>query len=121
MTTIGPSIVITGEITADEDVTIEGTIHGHVTVREATLAVGSHARLEADLRAARVLIAGRLEGSASATERIELLATATVDGSLSAERVVIADGARFNGGIDMGKRTIAARMAQYKAEHAVTS
>ena len=44
-------------------------------------------------------------------ERIELAASSKVDGTLSAERVVIADGARFNGSVDMGRRTIATKMA----------
>jgi cytoskeletal protein CcmA (bactofilin family) len=42
-----------------------------------------------------------------------------VDGSLSAERIAVADGAQFNGHIDMGRRTIAARVAEYRAGHLV--
>jgi cytoskeletal protein CcmA (bactofilin family) len=56
-----------------------------------------------------------VQGSISATERIELGETATVNGSLSAERIIMHLGAHFNGGVDMGKRTIASKMAQYKA------
>ena len=43
--------------------------------------------------------------------------TTNVTGSLSADRVVLIEGARFNGRIDMDRRTIAAKVAQYKAEH----
>lgn len=121
MTTIGPTLVITGEVESDEDITIEGRVNGHVTVRDATLAIGSQADIEADLRGTRVVVAGRLRGSISASERIELTATARVDGSLSADRIVIIEGAHFNGGIDMARRTIAAKMAQYKAEHAAAA
>jgi cytoskeletal protein CcmA (bactofilin family) len=115
MTHIGRSVVFDGELTSDEDLRFEGTLKGHIHIREATLTIGEGASVEADIRARKVVVHGTVEGSISAGERIELAATATVSGSLTAERVVIADGARFNGGVDMGRRTIASKMAQYKA------
>jgi cytoskeletal protein CcmA (bactofilin family) len=115
MTHIGKSVVFDGELTSDEDLRFEGTLKGHIHIREATLTIGEGANVEADIRAKLVLVQGTVQGSISAGERIELAATATVNGSLTAERVVIADGARFNGGVDMGRRTIASKMAQYKA------
>jgi len=62
-----------------------------------------------------------VEGAIAASLRIELTATAKVNGSLTAERVVIAEGARFNGGVDMGRRTIATKVAQYKAGQTAAS
>jgi cytoskeletal protein CcmA (bactofilin family) len=112
---IGPQIVIDGELSCDEDLTIEGRARGYVSVREATLTIDAHARVEADLRAPRVLIRGEVRGAVAATERIELSAASVVEGSLSAGVIVIADGARFNGTIDMDRRTIAARVADYRA------
>jgi cytoskeletal protein CcmA (bactofilin family) len=118
MTHIGRSVVIDGEFTSDEDLTIEGTLKGTVHIREATLTIGEPARVEADIHGARVVVHGTLRGSITASVRIELGATAKVDGNLSADRVVIADGARFNGSIDMARRTVALKMAQYKAGQA---
>ena len=118
MTTIGPTIVISGELASSEEITIQGRVNGQVTVRDAALTIGEHAQLKADIRGGRVLVKGSLKGSIVASERIELTPTATVEGSLSANRVVLADGARFNGGIDMDQRTIAARLAQFKASNA---
>lgn len=118
MTSIGATIVITGEMTSGEDVTVDGRIDGQLLVRDAALTIGERAQIQADVRGARVLVRGLVSGAISASERIELTATATVDGSLSANRVVVADGAQFNGRIDMDQRTIAARVAQYKASQA---
>ena len=115
MTTIGRSVVITGELTSDEDLLVEGRVHGHVIVREAMLTLGEQGRIEADIRGGKVLVKGHVQGSIAATARIELASTATVTGSLSANQVVIADGATFNGSVDMDQRTIAAKIAQYKA------
>lgn len=118
MTSIGATIVITGEVTSGEDVTVDGRIDGQLLVRDAALTIGERAQVQADVRGARVVVRGLVNGAISASERIELTATATVDGSLSANRVVVADGAQFNGRIDMDQRTIAARVAHFKASQA---
>jgi cytoskeletal protein CcmA (bactofilin family) len=117
MTTLGPSFNLIGDITSDEDLVIEGRLSGHVLIRNAALTIGERARLEADVRGARVHVHGEVTGAITASDRIELTRSATVNGSLSANRVVLADGATFNGGIDMDRRTIATKMAQYKAAH----
>ena len=116
MTTIAPSLIITGEISSEEDITIEGHFRGaQIVLRNATLTVGQKARVEANVRSARVQVFGEVEGSINASERIELASTAAVIGDLSANQVVLADGAVFNGRIDMDRRTIASKVAQYKA------
>jgi cytoskeletal protein CcmA (bactofilin family) len=61
-----------------------------------------------------VLVEGQVKGGITASERIELGSNSRVEGSLSADRVVMWEGARFDGGIDMRQRTIAAKMAQYR-------
>ena len=115
MTTIGPSAVLSGELTTTDDLIVQGRVEGYVHVRDATVTIEQPASIKADIRAARVFVHGNVDGSITASERIELAPTAIVVGSLSANRVVIADGARFNGRIDMDQRTIAAKVAQYKA------
>jgi cytoskeletal protein CcmA (bactofilin family) len=117
MTTIGASLVITGELTCDEDLTIAGTIRGSVSIRNGSLTVTERAVLDSNLRAPRIVIGGAVTGSVAATERIELTATAKVNGSLSANQVVLADTATFNGQIDMDRRTIAAKVAKYRESH----
>src|SRR5687767_12846251 len=121
MTRLGRSLVLTGELTSDEDVLVEGQMHGHVVLRDATLTIGEHARIEAEVRGARVQVRGMVTGSISATERIELFASAQVAGNLSANHVIIADGAQFGGRIDMDQRTLAARVAQFRADQAAPS
>jgi cytoskeletal protein CcmA (bactofilin family) len=115
MTRIGQSFVISGEFECSEDLIIEGRINGHLVVRDATLTIAPAGAVQAQVHGARVLVEGQLKGSVSATERIEITASARVEGSLSADRVVLRDGARFDGGIDMRQRTIATKMAQYRA------
>jgi cytoskeletal protein CcmA (bactofilin family) len=113
-TTIGTTIRINGELTCDEPLRIDGRVTGNILLREAELTVGKAAQVDADVRSARVLVLGTVNGNVAATERIELGESANVTGSLSADRVVLIEGARFNGRIDMDRRTIAAKVAQYK-------
>ena len=116
MTRIGPSFVISGEFLSGEDTVIEGRVNGHLQVKDAPLTITTKGTVKADVRAVRVLVQGQLKGSISASERIELAASAQVEGALSANQVVIFEGARFDGGIDMQRRTIESKMAQYRAQ-----
>ncbi len=115
MTTMGRDVVIDGHLSSSGDLSIEGTVTGFVSVPEATLTIESSARVDADVRAARVVIHGACRGATTASEWIQLGPTASVEGSLSAEQVTIAEGAHFNGSVDMNRRTIAARVAEYRA------
>ena len=115
MNHMGASIVVDGELTASEPLQLNGHLRGHIVAREAELVIGPSAVVEADVRGVRVTVLGRLRGNITATERIELGASADVAGSLSANVVVLADGARFDGRIDMAERTIAAKVAEYRA------
>jgi cytoskeletal protein CcmA (bactofilin family) len=118
MTHIGPGIVINGELSSDESLRVDGHVTGHILLRDAELTIGQSTRITADVRSSRVLVLGTVTGNIAASERIELGANADVTGNLSANKVVIIEGARFNGSIDMDKRTIAAKVAAYKAEQA---
>lgn len=121
VTIIGPTIAISGELTSGEDITVQGRVNGHVMVKDGVLTIGEQAQLRADVRGLRVLVKGHLKGSIVASERIELAPGAAVEGSLSANRVVLTDGTLFNGRIDMDQRTIAARIAHFKASQEAES
>ena len=117
MTTIGHSITIDGEVSSDETLRVDGQVRGQIHMREAELTIGQSARVEAEVRGTRVLVLGTVRGNIAASSRIELGATANVTGDISADTVVLVEGARFRGRVDMDKRTIAARVAQYRAGH----
>lgn len=99
---IGRSIRIRGDVTGDEDLLIHGTIEGSVTLAAHTLTVGPEGDLRANVRARIVKVKGRVRGDLVAEEQVVLQASARVQGDISAPRVVLEDGARFRGEIDMG-------------------
>lgn len=112
-TFIGPNIIIDGTITGSEAVLIEGTVRGKIDMT-ADLRVGTKARVEATVHAKNVTVEGKLTGDISADERVELVASATVDGNIKAPKIIVAEGAKFRGNVDMGS----ARPRE-NAEHAV--
>jgi cytoskeletal protein CcmA (bactofilin family) len=120
MTTIGPSVAIRGDITSDEALTIHGRVKGNVVIRNAPLTISEVAQVDGNIKAERVLIGGTVLGTVLASQRLELRPTAHVEGSLSADSVVMADGARFDGLIDMARRTIAVKVAQFKERNAAS-
>lgn len=97
---IGPKIRFQGELLGDEDVQVEGSLEGRVKISKA-FRVGVHGSVRAEVAAGTVAIAGHVVGNVSATERVELLPTAILEGNIRAPRIVIGEGARFMGRIDM--------------------
>ncbi|MCM3877478.1 MAG: polymer-forming cytoskeletal protein [Thermoanaerobaculia bacterium] len=100
---IGSRIRILGELQGDEDVLVEGHVEGRVEVSKA-FRVGLRGVVLAEVTAGTVTIAGRVVGNVSAAERVELLPTGSLEGNIHAPRIVIGEGARFTGRIDMSSR-----------------
>jgi len=98
---IGKSTVIKGELTGEEDLTIEGTVEGRIELRNNTLTVGQHATIKAETSAKAILVIGTVTGNLTASDRIEIRETGRVEGDITAPKVAMADGAHFRGKIDM--------------------
>lgn len=102
-TFIGPNVIIDGTVGGSELVTIEGTVKGNIHL-SGDLRIGTQARVEATVHARNVTVEGRLTGDLSADDRVELVASATVDGNIKAPKIVVAEGAKFRGAVDMGSK-----------------
>lgn len=106
-TFIGSNLTIDGTVTGSEPVLIEGTVRGKINL-SGELRIGTKARVEATVHAKNVTVEGKLTGDVSADEKVELVASATVDGNIKAPKIVVAEGARFRGSVDMGSAKPAA-------------
>ncbi len=100
-TFIGPNLTIDGTISGSETVLIEGTVRGKINL-SGELRIGTKGRVEATVHAKNVTVEGKLTGDVSADDKVELVASATVDGNIKAPKIVVAEGARFRGSVDMG-------------------
>jgi cytoskeletal protein CcmA (bactofilin family) len=100
---IGKSVIIKGDLSGSEDLTIEGQVEGKIELRQNVLTIGPNGKIKAAVFAKAVVIQGEVQGDITASERIDIRDAGSVDGDLSAPRIAIADGAHFRGSIDMQK------------------
>ena len=100
---IGSTLVIKGELSADEDLFIEGHIEGTIAHHKKHLTVGKQGRVVADIHANSVIVEGQLVGDIHSEGLVSLAKGADVRGNIYCGRIVMEDGARFKGKIDMGE------------------
>jgi cytoskeletal protein CcmA (bactofilin family) len=98
---IGPTLVFRGELSADEDLVIEGTIEGTIAHHKKNLTIGKQGRVTADIHASSVIVEGELNGDIHSDGLVSLANGATVNGNVYCARLIMQDGARFNGKVDM--------------------
>jgi len=109
---IGRSVMMKGELSGSEDLVIDGQVEGTVHLRQHLLTIGPSAKISAEISAKAVIVLGLARGNITATERIEIRESGSVDGDISAPRVAIAEGAHFRGSIDMHQPDPAAGAAR---------
>jgi cytoskeletal protein CcmA (bactofilin family) len=114
-TFVGPNVTVEGTITGSELVTVEGTVRGNINVT-SDLRVGTKARIEATVHARNVIVEGKVTGNISADDKVELVASASVDGDIKAPKIVVAEGAKFRGSVDMGSKVPKDEPAPAKAK-----
>jgi cytoskeletal protein CcmA (bactofilin family) len=98
---IGPAISIVGDITGDEDLTILGKVKGKIDLPRHDVTVGESGKVDADVHAKVVSVAGEVRGNLFAAEQILIRRTATMLGNLTAPRVGLEDGCCFRGSVEM--------------------
>ena len=101
---IGQTIVIKGEVSGEEDLFIAGRIEGHVHLNGCTLTLAPDSQIVGDVHAGTIVAAGQLEGRVHAANRLEIRATAALQGELTTPSLHIADGAQVHGRVDMPAR-----------------
>ncbi len=100
VTVIGNSIFISGNIEGKEDLSVQGKIEGNITLSN-TLFLEESGVVKADVSVKNAVISGILVGNIEAEESIEITEIGQMVGDIIAPRVVIRDGAKFRGNIDM--------------------
>ena len=100
---IGKSIVFKGDLSGDEDLQIDGQVEGGVQLANHQLTIGETGRVQAQLYAKSVIVIGHVTGNITATERVEIQVNGIVEGDVHTPRLIVADGAVLNGGVEMSK------------------
>ena len=89
-----------GELRFRQTFRVDGHVRGKI-ISENLLIVGESGRVEADIDCGVVSIRGTVIGHVRGRERIEVLAGARVQGTLQSPKLLIEDGASFQGDCDM--------------------
>jgi cytoskeletal protein CcmA (bactofilin family) len=113
---IGKSVVIKGELSGSEDLTIEGQVDGKIELRQNVLTIGPNGKIKAQVFAKSVVILGEVTGNVTASEKVDIRDNGSVDGDIAAPRVAIAEGAHFRGSIDMQRAGAGAGAAAKSAD-----
>ena len=103
---LGKSVVIKGELSGSEDVTLYGQIEGSVRLPDHTLTIGPHADIKAEIFAKVVVIMGEVTGNLTAGEKVEIRATGSVTGDITSPRLAIADGGNLRGRVEMPQSAV---------------
>jgi cytoskeletal protein CcmA (bactofilin family) len=102
---IGKSVVIKGEVSGSEDLYVDGNVEGSIELRNHSLTVGPNGSVKANVTAKSVVVQGKLDGSVTASDRVELRKSAVVTGDVTTQRIAIEEGAFLKGKIDIQKET----------------
>jgi len=98
---VGPTVFFKGEITAYEGLIIEGEIEGTIRHNGKNLTVGKQGRVHAEIYAKVIDVRGRVDGEIFGEEIVHLFSTAVVTGTINCTRIIMDDGAEFNGTLNM--------------------
>jgi cytoskeletal protein CcmA (bactofilin family) len=96
----GSTLVIKGELIGAEDLVFEGQIEGKITLPDHVLTIGLGGQVSAEITARVVVVHGNLTGNVTASERVEIRSSGRMIGDLISPRIMMNDGATFNGRLE---------------------
>ena len=97
---IGKALRIEGRVVSEENLTIDGSVEGTIEVGNHNLMIGAGAAVKAELIAKTITVSGTVIGNVTASEKVILQPTASVDGDIATPRLSMADGAVVKGKVD---------------------
>ena len=106
---IGETLHFKGELSAGEDLIIEGKVEGQINQGKCCLTLKPNGELIANVNATKIFIEGKVNGDLAATVGVTIRESGNVSGNIIAPKVAIDEGATFNGQIDMRSPTEAKR------------
>lgn len=97
-TVVGPGIALRGELRGEGSVTMLGSFEGDI-VLDGELHVGPDARVDANISARRIVVAGVVRGNLSADTRVDILPSGSLTGTVKTGSFAAAEGATVKGEI----------------------
>ncbi len=101
---IGSTISIIGDLTGEEDLSIEGRLDGKIELRRHSVTIGKNGRIKGDIYGKVITVEGTVEGNLYGEEQLIVRHSGTVRGNIVSPRVALEDGSNFKGSIDMSPK-----------------
>lgn len=95
-TVVGANVKLTGAISDINDITVHGTVEGEV-VSDKNVTISETANIKGPVTAEIISVSGKINGAVTAHQRLELLPSAEVSGSINTKELIVKSGARLNG------------------------
>jgi len=100
-TFLGKGVDFKGVVNFDGTVRIDGRLEGEIHTT-GTLIVGEHAVIKGIVSAGILMTSGKINGTVTATEKIQMMKPGVLIGDIRTPAISIEDGAHFHGMCDMG-------------------
>jgi cytoskeletal protein CcmA (bactofilin family) len=104
MSVLPRSLRFKGELSADEDLLIQGSIEG-VIKHTQRVTIGAEGTVKASISAQVIKVEGTVEGDLHAGKSVYVDQSGNLRGNIHAPSVCLVEGSRFNGAVDMDSRT----------------
>jgi cytoskeletal protein CcmA (bactofilin family) len=102
---IGSSVFVKGDLTAQEDLTVDGRVEGRIDLPGHTLTIGPNAKVNATIAAKVLTVFGTIAGTIAVQERLDIRNGAMIEGDVTCARISIQEGAVVAGKVTMPRRT----------------
>lgn len=102
---VGEGTVLEGTLQSEGDVRVSGRVIGKLKVN-GKVSVAQEGAIEGEIFAASADISGHVNGDLHVEERLLLRSTAQVEGNIHTQRLVMEEGAAFDGKCEMGKTPV---------------
>ncbi len=112
---LGPTLKFKGELSADEDLLIQGKVEGSIK-HTSSLTIGESGHVKADTSAEYIVVEGSVDGDLHGVKSVKVRESANINGNISSPSVSLVEGATFNGNIDMTGEKAARRQDKPVAE-----
>ncbi len=101
---IGKGTMVHGNVETFGNIRVEGKIIGDIKTKSKA-AFGQSSHVEGNVLAQNAEVAGHIKGTIEVTEQLVLKPTATIDGDIITNKLLVESGAKFNGKCKMGVKS----------------
>lgn len=101
MNQFGQGTLINGDVSTEGDVRIDGKVTGNVSSKSKVV-IGVPGVIEGNIVCQNAYIDGKVTGNLEVSELLILSSTAQISGDMKMKKLVVQEGAKFNGKCSMG-------------------